>query len=145
MLLRKNNPRKRVCLYRHKADRVLRILNVSLLESGWMTEGRRICKIGVLPGSVGFQDMFKSCVYEHISVCLFPVCGWVNMQPSDNSHGGSCHSNSVFLFCSDLSCPSVIQPSLLFCALQFSLVEVYFSWLYLHYPAYFYSSYTLSK
>lgn len=36
------------------------------------------------------------CLWTHKCLFVSSVCGWVNMQPSDSSHGGSCHGNSVF-------------------------------------------------
>lgn len=31
-------------------------------------------KVCCQAGSVGLQDMFKSCVSEHVNVCLLPLC-----------------------------------------------------------------------
>lgn len=50
------------------------------------------------------------------------------MQASNSSHEGSCHSNSVFLFCSDLSCPPVLQ-SLSF-SVCFALTDCFVSYIF---------------
>lgn len=72
---------------------------------------------GVLPGRYcGITGHVQElCLWTHKCLFASTVCGWGNRHPSDSAHGGSCHSNSVFLFYSELSCPSLLHPSLLFC------------------------------
>lgn len=74
---------------------------------------------------------FRACsrvVSMSVCLCVAPLCGRVIMGQSDGSRGGSCHGNrGCRLFSQDLSCPTVLQTSLL--SYQFDLV--YFSCLHI--------------
>lgn len=94
---------------------------------------------GVLPGrQCGITGHVQElCLWTHKCLFASTVCGWGNRHPSDSSHGGSCHSNSVFLFTVNSVVPRC------FTLLSFSVVHfrsIFFGWLFSHSPDFFCSS-----